>query len=151
MISKSQRWRLFWRPYTEKRRDPLSDYRGGDTALHSITPFCAQSSYNGEKLACSSMVVGLPNNEERSLKVASERKHRTMSNNTYLCPIIAVSKFLLWKAIAPEPSNGGTPNFQLEVRRVCTIDKSPRSLPVIYALGASTSEYTWGPIISGLL
>ena len=89
------------------------------------------------------MVVGLSNNEERSMKVASGRKHGTVSDNTYLCPIIAVSKFLLWKAIAPEPSNGGTPNFQLEERRVCTIDQSPRPLPVIYALGASASEYTW--------
>ena len=142
---------MFWRPYTEKRQNPLSDYREGDTALHSITPLRAQSSYDGENLACSSIVVGPPNNEERSPKVASGRKHGAVSDNTYFSPIIAVSEFQLWKAIAPEPSNGGTPNFQPEVRRVSTIDRSPRPLPVIYALGASASEYTWWPIISGLL
>jgi len=97
------------------------------------------------------MVVELPKNEERSPKVASGRKHGTVSDNTYFCPIIAVSEFQLWKAIAPEPSNGGTPNFQLEVRRVRAIERRPRPLPVIYALGASAPEYTWWPIISGLL
>ncbi len=65
----------------------------GDTALHSIAPLSAQSSYNGEKLECISMVVGLSNNEERSPKVASGRKHGTVSDNTYFCPIIAVSEF----------------------------------------------------------
>ena len=110
-------------------------------ALHSITPLRAQSSYDGENLACSSMVVGPPNNEERLPKVTSGRKHGAVSGNTYFCPIIAVSEFQLWKAIAPEPRHGETPNFQPEVR----------PLPVIYALGASASEYTWWPIISGLL
>ena len=134
-------WRVFWHPYTEKRQNPLSDYRKGDTALHSIAPLRAQTSYNGEIIVCSSMVVGLPNNEERSPKVASGRKHETVPDNTYFCPIIAVSEFQLWKAIAPEPSNGGRPNFQLEVRRVCTIYRRPHPLPVNYALGASASEY----------
>ena len=140
---------MFWRPYTEKRQNPLSDYREGDTALHSIASLRAQSSYIGENLACSSMVVGLSKNEERSPKVASGRKHGT--DNTYFCPIIAVSEFQLRKAIAPEPTNGGRPNFQLEERRVCTINRSPRPLPVIYTLSASASEYTWWTIISGLL
>ena len=58
-------WRVFWRPYTEKRRNPLSDYREGDTALHSTASLRAQSSYDGENLACSSMVVGLPKNEKK--------------------------------------------------------------------------------------
>ena len=76
-----------------KKQNPLSVYREGDTALHSIAPLCAQSSYDGEKLACSNMVVGLPNNEGRSVKVALGRKHGTVSDNTYFCPIIAVSEF----------------------------------------------------------
>jgi hypothetical protein len=42
--------------------------------------------------------------------------------NTCICSIITVSEFKLWKAIAGELSNEGTPNFQLEVRRVCTSD-----------------------------
>ncbi len=76
-----------------KRQNSLSDYREGDTALHSMAPLCTQSSYDGEKLVCSSMVVGLPNNGERSPKVASGRKHGMESDNTYFCSIIAVSEF----------------------------------------------------------
>ena len=49
------------------------------------------------KVACSSMVVGLPNDEGRSPKVTLGRKHGMESNNTYMymytCPIIAVLDF----------------------------------------------------------
>ncbi len=47
----------------------LSDYKKGDTALHSAAPPNAQSSYDCERLACSSKVVGLSNNEGSSTKV----------------------------------------------------------------------------------
>ena len=50
-------------------------YREGYTVLHSAAPLGAQCSYDGKRLACSSMVVGLLINEERSPKVASGRKH----------------------------------------------------------------------------
>ena len=53
----------------------------------------------------------LPNNEEISPKVTSGRKYGVKSNNTYICSIIA-----------PEPSNEGTPNCQIEVRRVSTVN-----------------------------
>ena len=56
-----------------------------------------------------------------------------------------------WKAIAPQPSNGGTPNLELRVCRVCSIDRRPHPLPVIYAYGASASDYTCRPNIHYLL
>ena len=70
------------------------------------------------------------------------------SNNTYNCPIFDISGL---KAIAPEPSNGGTPNLELSVQRVCCINKKPHSHPVIYVYGASVSDYTCHPNIHGLL
>ena len=62
-------------------------------ALHSTAPVCAQSSYDSERLAYGSMVVGLHSNGERSPKVASGRKDGTKSNNTCICPITSVFKF----------------------------------------------------------
>ena len=70
------------------------------------------------------------------------------SNYTYIFLIIAVSKFQTWKAIASEPSNGRTPNFQLEVQRVCSNSLRPCPFPVIYVLGTSSPEYICRPIIS---
>ena len=76
---------MLWGLYIEeKKRNPLSDYREGDTALHSAAPLRAQSSYNVERSECGSMELRLPNNEERSPKVASGRKHGAESNNTYI-------------------------------------------------------------------
>ncbi len=75
-----------------KKNNPLSDYGEGDMALHSTALLCAQSSNDGERLVCGSLVVGLPNNEERSPKVASGRKCKMEASNTYICPIIAVSR-----------------------------------------------------------
>ena len=60
---------------------------------HSVAPLHAQSSYDGKKLVCNSMVVGLSNNKERLPKVVSGRKHGMVSDNTYICPIIAMSEF----------------------------------------------------------
>ena len=56
-----------------------------------------------------------------------------------------------WKAIAPEPSNGGTPNLELKVRRVCSFNQRPHPLPVIYAYGARAFDYTCRPSIHYLL
>ena len=95
--------------------------------------------------------MGHPSSEEISVKVASQKKQGTESDNAYNCPIIAVPEFELWKAISPEPSNGATPNFQHKVQRVCSIDRRPHPLPTMYAFGASASECTWWPIINCLL
>ena len=61
--------------------------------LQLAAPLRAQSSCDGESLGCSSIVVGLPNNKERSLKLASGRKHGTESDNTYIRSVKAVSEF----------------------------------------------------------
>ena len=47
--------------------------------------------------------MGLSNNEGRSREVTLGKKHGTESDNTYICLIIALSEFKLWKVIAPEP------------------------------------------------
>ena len=89
-------------------------------------------SYDDKILACSSMVVELPNDEENSPKLASEKKHGNLHLSDHSCV-----RILNWKAIAPEPSNGGTPNFQHKVRRIRSVDQRPRPLPVIYVFSAS--------------
>jgi len=50
-----------------------------------------------------------------------------------------------WKAIAPEPRNRGTPNLELEMLWVHSIDQRPHPLPVIYTYSAGTSDYTCHP------
>ena len=63
--------------------------------------------YDGKRLACNSMVMRLPDSEERSPEVASGEKYRTECDNTYICPVLA-----------SKPSNRRTVNFQLKVQRV---------------------------------
>ena len=46
------------------------------------------ATYDGKRLACNSMVMGLLDSEERSSEVASGEKYRTECDNTYICPII---------------------------------------------------------------
>jgi len=41
-----------------------------------------------------------------------------------------------------EASNRGTPKLELEVLRVCTIDRRPYPLLVIYMYGENASDYT---------
>ena len=48
----------------------------------------------------------LPNAAEILPTVALKKKQGTESDNTYNCPILI---YYFWKAIAPEPSNKGTP------------------------------------------
>ena len=62
----------------------------------------------------------LPNAAEILPTVALEKRQGTESDNTYNCPIFGYIRTYLWKA--KEPSNGGTPNLELRVRRVCCID-----------------------------
>lgn len=83
---------MLWHLYTEKQQNSLSDYREADPALHSAAPLSDEGGCNVEGLACSGMVVGLPNNEQRSPKVASGSKRGTESDNAYICLIIAVSE-----------------------------------------------------------
>ena len=59
-----------WGHYiVKKRRNRLSDCREGDMVLYSTAPFRAQSSYDGKRFACGSMVVGFPtiNKDHRKL------------------------------------------------------------------------------------
>jgi hypothetical protein len=93
--------------HRNKDRNTLPDNRESNPPLHSAVPLGAQRSYDGKRLACSSIVAGLTNNEERALKVVSGRKHKMESNNIYICPIIhvGVSEVQLQKAIALESSN----------------------------------------------
>ena len=65
----------------------------------------------------------LPENVKISEKVPSEKKRGALYNNTSICPIIPWSENELWPAVVPfEPSNRESPNFQLKVRWVCSID-----------------------------
>jgi len=41
----------------------------------------------------------------------------------------------------PEASKRGTPNLELELQWVCSIDQMPRPLPVIYTYGERASDY----------
>jgi len=107
---------------------------------HSTTPLSARSSYDNENRACSSRVMELPKAADNSLRVASEKQHGTESENTCNFPIFETFGRYIWKAIAPRSKHSGTPNLELEVRRVCTIDGSPHPLPVIYTFGASASD-----------
>ena len=49
--------------------------------------------------------------------------------------IIDTFRHYLWKAIAPEASNEGIPNLELELRRVYNINRMPCPFPVIYTHG----------------
>ena len=109
---------------------------------HSTTPLSARSSYDNKNRAHGSRVMELPEVADNSPRVASEKQHGTESENTCNFPIIDTFGRCLWKAIAPEASNSGTPKLGLKVRRVCTIDGSPHPLPVIYTFGAGASGYT---------
>ena len=60
-------------------------------------------------------------------------------------------RILTLEGYISEPSNGATPKLSTRSVRVCSIDRRPYPLPVIYVFGANTSEYTWCPIISYLL
>ena len=53
-------------------------------------PTVLESSYNYEKLACSSRVVELPNAAEILPTVALKKRQGTESNNTYNCPIFDI-------------------------------------------------------------
>ena len=130
-------------------RNSLSDHRQSDPAPHSATPLSARGSHNYETLVCSSRVMELPNAAEILLTVILEKRQGTESDNTYNCPIFDISDLPLEGA--PEPSNGGTPNLEFRVRRVCSINRRPHPLPVIYVYGASTSDYTCCPNIHYLL
>jgi len=79
-------------------------------------------------------------------EVALQKREGTKSENTS-CPIIHMFGCYFWKAIAPEESNRGTPELELEVQRVCSLDRRPGPLPIIYMYGASTSDYTCHPNI----
>jgi hypothetical protein len=71
-----------------KRQNSLSNYIERVAWLYSsAAPLSAQSSYSGERLACSSMVMGLP----LILKVTSGRKRGTQFDICLL--VIAASEF----------------------------------------------------------
>jgi len=55
----------------------------------------------------------LHNAAEILLKVALQKRHGMESENTYDCLIIDTFGCYLWKAIAPEASNRGTPKLEL--------------------------------------
>ena len=63
----------------------------------------------------------LPENVKISEKVPSE-KQGVSYDNTAIRPIIPLSKNDLWLAVVPEASNRESPNFQLKVQLVCSID-----------------------------
>lgn len=108
-------------PYTEKKTkilNPMFDNIEGDMALHAAAPLRAQSSYDSERLTCGSMVVGPPNNEERSQKVEETQN----GVRQYIIHLSDHSCVRIWNAITQESSNGGALNFYLKVQRVCTID-----------------------------
>ena len=87
----------------------------------------------------------LPELAENSLRVASEKQHGMESENTCNFPIFDTFGRYVWKAVAPEASNSGTPKLELEVQRVRTINGSPHPLLVIYTYGAGASDYTCHP------
>ena len=51
------------------------------------------------------------------------------------CFITATFGHYIWKAISAEASKRGTTNMKLELQRVCSIDRMPHPLPVIYTCG----------------
>jgi len=57
----------------------------------------------------------LPEVPENSPGVASENQHEIESENTYNFLIIDTFGCYVWKAIAPEASNSGTPKLGLKV------------------------------------
>ena len=114
---------------------------------HSTTPLSARSGYDNENRAHSSRVMELPEVANNSLRVASERQHGTESKYTCNFPIFDAFGRYIWKAISPRSKHSGTPKLELVVRRVCSIDGSPHSLPVICTYSTSTSNYTCHPNI----
>ena len=58
----------------KKIHNSLSDYRYSNPALHSATPLSAWGRYNYEKLACSSIIVELPNAAEILRTVALQKR-----------------------------------------------------------------------------
>ena len=108
----------------------------------SMTPLSDRSNYDNENRTRSSRVMELPKLSENSPRVASEKQHGTESENTCNFPIFDTFGCYIWKTIAPEASNSGTPKLELKVRRACTIDRSCHPLPVIYTYGAGASDYT---------
>jgi len=107
-----------------------------------MTPLSARSSYDNENRLHSSRVMELPEVADNSPRFASEKQHGMESENTCNFSIFDTFTRYIWKAVAPRSKHSGTPKLELELRRVCTINRSPHPLPVIYTYGSSASDYT---------
>lgn len=57
----------------------------------------------------------LPSAAEILPTVTLQKRQETESENAYIILIIDTFEHYLWKAIAPEARNKGTPNLELEV------------------------------------
>ena len=66
-------------------------------------------------------------------------------------PVSTTFGHYIWKAIPPEASERGTPNLELELRRVCCIDWMPHPLPVMYTCGRQSVRLCCRPNINCLL
>ena len=106
--------------------------------------------YSYEKLACGSRVMELHNAAEILLKVALQKRQGTESENAYSCSITDTFRCHLWKAIAPESSNRGSPNWDSKCEGYVLLMEGLTLLEV-YTYGASASNYICHPNIHYLL
>ena len=68
---------------------------------------------------------------------------------SHTCPIIDTFGHHLWKALAPDPNSGGTPNSEVGTQSTKGLQYQlkPRPLLVIYTYSLSVSKYTCHPNI----
>ena len=107
----------------------LFDYKYSNPVQHSVTPLRASGRYDYKNLVCSSRVVEFSNAAEILLSVALRKTQGTQSENV-MCEHCCIRTLHLDTTdnIAPESCKRGTPNLELKLRRVCSIDRKPHPL-----------------------
>jgi len=70
-------------------------------------------------------------NLPKTWRVASEKQHGTESKNTCNFPIFDTFGRYIWKAIAPEASNPGTPKLELKVQMGIRTAQAHPIIPVV--------------------
>ena len=103
------------------------------------------------KCTQSSRVMELPEIAKNMSRVASENWHGAESENKYKFSNHWYFLTLLLESYSSRSKQFRDIKIGIQVQRVCTINRSPHPLPVIYMYGTGVSDYTCHPNIHHLL